>query len=288
MYRVLILGSRGMLGSCLSCALENSGYTVIRQSRSSGLDVKLNLLSSDDWLKCLYEIQPDVIVNLAAAVNVDRCEAEPMWAFEGNMKPLIAFRKATVASGVRPHVVHISTDQVYNGTGPHSEDEACPSNVYALTKLGAELLLQHYPATVLRSNFFGLSLAPQRESFSDWIVRSLRSQSPILLFDDVLFSPVHMSTLCEAIRRAIAVQPLGIFNFGSSDGISKAAFGLELASRLGLITSSARIGSVNDLSLKAKRPLDMRMKMHCFEDAFKMKAPSITSEIDKAVSEYQD
>ena len=38
-------------------------------------------------------------------------------------------------------LIHISTDQVYSGKGPHSEKRVKPKNYYAYTKLKAEKLL---------------------------------------------------------------------------------------------------------------------------------------------------
>lgn len=286
MSRILLLGASGMLGSSLGPYLRSKGHIVIRQSRADGYDVKLDLLSYQAWVHCLKEVQPDTIVNLAAATNVDQCELNPQWAYEANTGPLLTLRRASCCVDKNPHIIHISTDQIYDGPGPHTEEHIRPCNVYALSKLEAELAIRDYPATILRTNFFGLSQARGRPSFSDWIIKMISSKKSITLFEDVLFSAIHICSLLEYINIAIERRLFGTFNVGSSDGMSKAQFGLQLASQLGLDTSCVRFGSVEDLELKARRPLDMRMVTTRFQHEFAVRPPSISTEITKAVNEY--
>lgn len=277
-----------MLGSSLAPYLKLSGYTLFRQSRSYGLDIQFNILSSSDWQDQLVGLQPDVIVNLAAATNVDRCETDTQWACQGNLEPLLALVSAANLCGVKPHVVHISTDQVYDGPGLHLEDNVSPANVYGITKLCGEISIKNYPSTILRTNFFGLSQSPVRVSFSDWILQSLIAQKQLNLFKDVLFSPVHISSLCKVIKMAIDLRPYGTYNVGCSGGISKAQFGLELANRLGLSSKRIKLRSISGVSLKARRPLDMRMSTIKFENCFGISSPSMNTEIQKAVLEYHE
>ena len=288
MRRILLLGASGMLGCSLAPYLRSAGHTVIRQSRSDGYDIKFNPLNHQAWAACLKQLQPDTIVNLVAATNVDQCEQNPQLAFDANTGPLLALKHASYSVDRRPHIVHVSTDQLYDGIGPHTEDNVRPCNIYGLSKLAAELAIIGYPATVFRTNFFGLSHAKGRSSFSDWIIESIRARQRILIFYDVLFSAIHMETLCDFINMAIVRKPLGTFNVGSSDGMSKAEFALQLATRLGLDTSSIQQGSVKQVDLKASRPLDMRMNTKFFQQEFSVSTPSMTAEICKAADEYRD
>lgn len=288
MSRVLLLGASGMLGSSLVPYLKSAGHIVIRQSRSDGYDIKLDPLNHLAWAECLNELQPETIVNLVAATDVDKCEGNPQWAFDANIGPILALRRASWSTDTRPHIMHISTDQLYDGRGPHLESNVHPCNVYALSKFAAEMAIIGYPATVFRTNFFGMSHAQERASFTDWIIESIKARKQITLFEDVLFSAIHLDTLCEYINMGIARKALGTFNLGSSDGMSKAAFALELATRLDLDTSSILIGSVKDHDLKARRPLDMRMDTKHFQETFAVSTPCITSEINKAADEYRN
>lgn len=230
----------------------------------------------------------DAVVNLAAATNVDRCEDDPQGAFIANVRvvELLAEALAAVDGPRAPHLVQVSSDQVYDGAGPHSEPQASPCNVYALSKYAGELAAAKIGATVLRTNLFGRSHAVGRTSLSDWVVSSLRSHAPITVFDDVLFSPLHTDTLTDVIERAIRERHAGTFNAGASNGLSKADFAIALAARLGLPTGSMTVGKSSGAKLRARRPLDMRMNTSLLERTFGINAPTLESQIDIAAKEY--
>jgi dTDP-4-dehydrorhamnose reductase len=286
MSRVLVVGARGMLGASLCPLLEAAGHDLLRQSRAEGLDLQFDPADVEAWRLILSDRHPEAVVNLAAATDVDRCEDDPQWAYDANVSPVLAFVRAARDTGSSAHFVHISTDQLYDGVGPHAEGAVRPCNVYALTKLAAELVALEYPSTILRTNFFGASRSPERRSFSDWIVGSLRTGSPITVFDEVLFSALHLDSLCEVIARAIEMRLCGIFNVGTADGISKADFAFELAKQLGLSTVSMRVGSVTEVCLRARRPLDMRLNPTRFEHAFGIPSPTMSEEINHTVRDY--
>lgn len=250
------------------------------------MDLQFDPRDSQAWESVLVRERPDVIVNLAAATDVNHCEARPQWAYDANVGPVIGLRRAAGKCGQDPHLVHISTDQIYDGEGPHREDAVRPCNVYGLSKLAGELVAREIPSTVLRTNFFGASQTPARRSFSDWIVGSLRANRSITVFEDVFFSALHMDCLCDIIAHAIEVRPCATINVGTADGISKADFALALAERLNLPTSAMRKGSIEDARLVARRPLDMRMDMKCFEQTFGIKAPSMSEQIDQTSRDY--
>ena len=286
MTKILLLGARGMLGTYLAPQLEMAGYKVLRQSRSHENYIQLNLLCLKEWSDCLLAYKPDVILNLAAATDVDRCEIDPQWAFNGNIAPMLTLSTALRKKNINTHIIHVSTDQVYDDIGPHLESYVNPCNVYGMSKLAAELALKDLPATILRTNFFGKSTCKGKSSFSDWAIDSIKSKKQITLFDDVYFSAIHMSTLSEYIKLAVEKRQIGTFNVGAIDGISKAKFALQIASRLNLCSESVHIGSSTELNLNARRPLDMRMSPLRFIKSFGVEPPCIMQEINKVVDEY--
>ncbi len=123
---------------------------------------------------------PDVIINLAALTNVDTCEAKPQQAYLLNVKVVenlvdwIRLRGLSDRAGC--HLVHVSSDQVYDVTetevGPHTEDSVTVANIYAFSKIASELAALQAYACVLRTNFFGKSAREGRASFSDWLAKS--------------------------------------------------------------------------------------------------------------------
>ena len=91
MTSILLLGATGLLGSTLASSLKSYNHKVICQSRTFGSDVNFDLLNDTSWHDCLVALKPDVIINLAAATDVDKCETNPQWAFDANVAPVLAF-----------------------------------------------------------------------------------------------------------------------------------------------------------------------------------------------------
>lgn len=292
MSKVIVFGAAGLLGASLVPVLRACGHTVLAQSRRSGADLYLNPSDRASVAAALARHRPDAVVNLVAATNVDLCETQTEMAWQANAGVVAAIADGIAAySGVqalRPHLVHVSTDQVYDGAGPHAEDAVHPVNVYGLSKYTGELLAERVGATILRSNFYGRSRCIGRVSFSDWLVRSLREKKRITVFDDVKFSAIHMDTLCDLIARSIDRRPAGIFNAGCRDGISKAGFALALAHNLGLPTDNVKVGAAADVALKARRPRDMTMQVTRLEAALHLQCPAIWTEIAHTAKEYLD
>jgi dTDP-4-dehydrorhamnose reductase len=287
---IIILGGYGLLGSSLAPALVGLGYKVIRQSRTDGADLCLDLLDRTALTAALLEYQPEAIINLVGLTNVDQCEIEPKlaWRANANVVKVLADCLEVVGekSGRTPYLVHISTDQVYDGLGPHTEENIDLINVYALSKYVGELFAGRVGASVLRTNFYGRSNCKGRVSFSDWLVRSLRDRSPITVLDDVEFSAVHIDTLCSIIARCIESRPVGVFNAGCRDSISKAGFAFALAKALNLSTENVTVGTSADLTLKARRPLDMTLQVARLEAALDLQCPNMLNEIQYTAKEY--
>lgn len=285
---ILILGAEGMLGATLCPSLSAMGYRVLRQSRRTGTEVCFDPLDKAAVAAALAEHQPDAVVNLIAESNVDACQLDMRRAYLANVRTVENLVSTMAAELSTAHLIQISTDHVYDSVGPHTESAALPCNAYALTKYAGELAALRSGATVMRTNFFGRSRSASRNSFSDWVVNSLRSTAEFTVFDDVYFSALHMTTLTQCVAYAIRQQHSGIFNVGCKDGLSKADFAQLLASELGLDTSTMKIGSVKDVSLLAPRPFDMRMDVRSFERSFGVEMPGMAQEIELAVSEYKE
>ena len=283
--RVLVLGAYGMLGSRICPQLEAAGHQVLRQGRGDGVEHQINPVSLNEVRGLVYATRPEIVVNLNALTDVDACEVAPAGAYTANCKTVEVVAQATKDSDV--YLIHISTDQVYSGLGPHEEDFPLPCNVYGLTKYCGELHLSNRNACVLRTNFVGRSCSPSRRGFTDWIYSTLAVGDPITLFDDVQFSAMHMGVIGDVLLQLLGRQPTGVFNLGSRDGVSKAAFALAFAKLLELDTARATIGKLADKALKAARPLDMSMSVARLESALDLTLPSMEETIRAAANEYQ-
>lgn len=288
MSKVLIFGATGMLGSSLQPYLLHQGHKVFTAGRSKSSDVLFSGSGTlSDLYKGLIKIEPEVLINLIAATNVDQCEQFPEMAHELNSEiPKSIALASQDYKGYSPHVIHISSDQVYSGPGPHFESEPKPCNVYGVSKLAGEQWVLEIGGTVLRTNFVGASRKVGRVGFTDWLYKSNRSKTSISVLEDVLFSPGHINDVCEAIDSVIKNPQSGIYNYGARSAISKSEFSFSFINGLDMDSVLLKRSRLSDLSLLAKRPYDMSMNTSLFEKTFSKKCPEIFDVIRKCIKDY--
>jgi dTDP-4-dehydrorhamnose reductase len=287
MANVLVTGATGLLGSALVPLLEGRGHEVTRLGHSHAADINADLVSYEQTTRVLGQIRPGIIINLMAQTDVDRCETHPQEAYLLNVKPVENLCSWIRTAGAHCHLIQISSDQLYDGPGPHSEDKVTIRNYYAMSKLAGELAAARVSSTILRTNFVGRSVREGRASLSDWLYDALRRGESINVFDDVLFSPLSISTLCDCIERCMVKRHVGVFNLGSHDGMSKADFAFAFADAIGLSTTNLVRNSSSVLSsLAARRPTDMRMQCDKFERHMKINLPQLLDEIQALADDY--
>jgi dTDP-4-dehydrorhamnose reductase len=276
--KILLTGATGLLGSRLYPFLKEQGYNVVGQGHKTKADINCDLRSKASAEEALNSVGPQIIINLAALADVDKCEQQIQDAYLLNVKTA-----ENIVGWIKEHpkveIIHISTDQIYDGPGPHREENVMPINVYGFSKYCAEKVIGQVRSTILRTNFFGKSNIAQRKSFSDWLIESFQKQNPIKLFTDVFFSPLSFDTLIKIMAKIIENPVPGVFNFGSREGMSKRDFAIELAKVFSLDSGCAQDALASELNLKARRPKDMRMDCGLFEKTFNMTLPLLKDEI---------
>ena len=133
--KVLVTGANGQLGTDVVAQLSAPGHHDVLATDVDELDIS----SRQAVLSAVTGWRPDLIVNCAAMTAVDRCETEVDLAYRLNA--LAPRHLAEGAARVGAHMVHVSTDYVFDGTktGPYLEwDEPNPQSVYGRSKLAGE------------------------------------------------------------------------------------------------------------------------------------------------------
>jgi dTDP-4-dehydrorhamnose reductase len=288
MANVLVTGATGLLGSRLVPLLQARGHLVTRLGHTHITQLNVDLVSYEQTARALDQVRPEVIINLTALTNVDRCETHPQDAYLLNVKPVENLSSWIQSTSGPCHLIQISTDQVYDGAGPHAEGEVTIRNHYGMSKLAGEFAAGTVASTILRTNFVGRSLREERISFTDWLYSALRSMTPITVYDDVMFSPLAIETLCDCIERAVLERPIGIFNLGSRDGMSKADFAFAFANAVGLPAKTmVRSNSGTTATSAARRPTDMRMQCNKFEIRMGLTLPKLIEEVQNLAKDYR-
>ncbi len=283
--KVLIIGAYGLLGSSLSKYLVQKGFKVYKASRSLSADYVINATNKKELNIQISNLKPDYVLNLCALTNVDYCENNPKEAFLINSE--VPKKISSLTKDHNFKLIHISTDQIYAGKGPHIEENTDPLNIYAKSKLKGESFVLDNKGMVIRTNFVGKSQTCQRVSFTDWLIKKVNSNDNFQLFNDVIFNPLHILDLNDFIYFSCLNFRDGCFNVGSLKYISKADFALSFLKKLNYSINNIKICSIKESKLLARRPLDMSMNLQNLKKNFKWEIPDINTTIEKCIEEYK-
>ena len=112
--RIAVIGSEGMLGRDLVGFLGNRHEVV-------GLDIgEIDIRRREATVATIAEVQPHLIVNSAACVDVESCETEPERAWRVNA--LGAQNLAMAADRIGADYLYISSDYVFDGRSEKVEE----------------------------------------------------------------------------------------------------------------------------------------------------------------------
>jgi len=263
--RILITGGSGLLALNWAYAMREKHLIILglhqRKISLTGTQIALLYLESLDNLSRQFEVlQPEIVVHTAGLTNVEKCQLDPILAYQLNV--VLATNIAKICTIFKVPLIHISTDHLFSGYSSFADESllTSPVNVYGSTKAEAELrVLDENPeALIIRTNFFGWG-TNYRQSFSDLIIDRLREKKEIELFDDVFYTPILIEVLAQAAHDLIAMNAKGIFNIVGGQRISKFTFGLTLAQVFGLDDALIKPTQIAMKSLLVKRPLDMSL-----------------------------
>jgi dTDP-4-dehydrorhamnose reductase len=199
--RIAVAGKSGRLGAALCRALADT-YDVLPLGRS-----ELDLMKPVP--EQLEGISFDLLINAAAATNVDWCELHQADANQVNARAVADLGMVCAERGVR--CLHVSTDYVFDGSAsrPYREsDPAVPISVYGKAKrLGEELLLGiDRDHLVIRVSWvFG----PDKPSFLDWALDQALIKETVSAIDDKVSSPTYTLDFVQWIRPLLFEMPMG-------------------------------------------------------------------------------
>jgi len=262
--RILITGSNGMLGQravqfysskenveLLATSVEEK--SVVNSVEYISSDIK----NRDEIKKVIHDYYPDFIIHTAAFTNVDLSEKLREDAWKINVKGVEYIAEA--ARAIDAHIIHISTDYIFDGKdGPYSENaKPNPVGYYGRTKLASENALKISGTffTILRTNVL-YGIAPNsRPDFVRWVVNSLRKKENIRIVKDQINNPAFIDDLVQGINKIIDFKKIGTYNIGGKEFLSRYDFTLKIADFFKLDKSLIAAITTEELKQPARRPL---------------------------------
>ncbi len=240
--RITVTGANGLVGSRLCRWLVIQGHVVTAIARGNRRTVgdfeylSCDLADHEAVGRALAAARPEVVVHTASMTEVDACERSPEAAWAANTLAAAHVARHARASGA--HLIHVSTDYVFDGQdGPYDEDaRPNPSGVYARTKwLGEE-------AVRLLAGSWGIARTAvvygyppsQRPNFGSWLLGTLREGKTARLFVDQYVSPSLALNVAEQLAEMSERRLDGIWNIAGAEVVNRMEFGEALVDVFGL------------------------------------------------------
>ena len=283
MARVLDVGGTGLLGQYVGQEALRRGHHVIATHRGRHAPDderiewhRLDIRDSDAVSALVRSVQPNLVLNAAAMTDVDRCEADPGEAKSAN--ETAAGHLAFLSKEVGAAFVHISTDYVFDGTGPATEDtEPRPLNAYGETKLFGERVVRkaHAEPIILRlSSVFGWNRLSSKTNAVTWILQKLEAGQEVPLFSDQKVTPTYAKTAAEVAFDLWGQHASGVFHVSCPDCASRVELGRTVADVFQISNPRLHPISVGSVALRAKRPLAPCLVVRKVEETLKRPMPT--------------
>lgn len=198
----------------------------------------------------------------AAIARLAACASDPLGSARINVTQTVALAEKLVARDV--YVLFLSTNQVFDGSVPHTPGDAprAPQSEYGRQKARAETALQEFmergaPVAILR---LAKVVSPAMPLIDDW-KRKLAAGIPIRAFNDLTLAPTPTEIVCAAISALLEDRASGIFQLTGPRDVSYAEVGRFLAGSIGadpalVEETSARAGGLPEGAAPANTTLD--------------------------------
>lgn len=233
---IWVTGSKGRLGPSIMEALNhNREYKVIGTDK----DVDITNITEVEQMMQIY--RPSVIINCAAASGVAYCEANMVEAFKVNA--LGARNLAIAARGANCKLIHISTDDVFDGkkAGRWNEFDAPePKSVYAKSKYAGEQYVSSLcpKHLIIRSSWvYGGSTG--NDYFGEVVAKGEAGEvfnAPV----DKVSTPTSADELCKFIVKMIDTVEYGIYHAACEGMCTRNEFAQFVLSGMGYDVALAK------------------------------------------------
>ena len=213
--RLLVTGAGGQLGHDVVAAAGAAGDDVLGLDRAA-----LDVTDRDAVLGVVTSWRPEAVIHTAAWTQVDACETDGDRAFAVN--GLAVRWVAEACDRVGAHLVHVSTDYVFDGTmdRPYREwDRPHPQSVYGASKLAGEM----------EAGALGASAAVVRTSWVcgehganmvKTILRLTPSREELAFVDDQRGHPTFTADLAPLLRRIALDRRSGAIHATNQGAVS--------------------------------------------------------------------
>ena len=222
MQKIWICGAKGQIGRAINEVIDKLEYKIL----DTDID-DLDITDTDEVLRFGEMNRPDVIINCAGLTDLQECEKDLAKAFKTNA--LGARNLSIVARKVEAKLVHISTDDVFDGKSqkPYTEfDETHPKTAYGKSKLAGERYVKEftYKHFIIRSTWvYGLG-----NNFINQLLEKVAQGENLSIAGDQFGSPTSAKELARFILHLIQTNEYGTYHATNKGVCSRFEFASEI------------------------------------------------------------
>lgn len=297
--KILITGSNGLLGQKLTELLEkdNTVELIATAARSSALPItsgKFQLLDITDPNAVddvIDQHKPDVIINTAAMTQVDHCETQREVCWKSNVEAV--GNLVRVARRNNTHLLHVSTDFIFDGTKEMLDETAVPNpvNFYGESKLAGEQVIRESNISwcIIRTVLvFGVTKDMSRSNIVLWVKNSLEQGKTIQVVNDQWRTPTLAEDLALGCYLAAKKKVNGVYNISGKDYLSAYDIAMRTAEFFKLDKSLIKETDSTRFTQPARRPprtgfiidkarRELNYEPHSFEEGLRVMAAQLTA-----------
>ena len=265
--RVLVTGSNGLLGQKIVYQLiKRKDIDLIATAKGPNRLIEkkgykyldLDITNENQVNRALESFKPNSVINCAAMTNVDACEKnqEDCWDINVNAVKYIA----TASELVNAHLVHLSTDFIFDGKdGPYAEiDSPNPLHFYAKSKYESEKIVQKIMTkwSIARTIIiYGITDSMSRSNLVIWAKKEMENGNSINVINDQYRSPTLAEDLAKGCISVVDHSAYGIYHLSGPKTYSILELVNIVADFYKLDKSLINPISTASLNQPAKRPL---------------------------------
>lgn len=295
---ILLTGASGLVGSAFAQAAARRGHRVTGLVGAytgdiAGLAAKRSVDLTDETAltAIILELFPDAIVNCAAVSEPAHCDADPARAQALNVA--LPALLARLANHLSARLVHLSSEQVFDGASPASytvKSPTRPINLYARQKVESERLVHtaapEFAVTIRAPLLTGNSLTGRRSLherlFADWAA----GRTP-KVYTDELRQPCTAANLAELMVELIERNDTrGVFHWAGADVLSRHELARRIRAHFKLGETAAPLEAITraaDSRTAAKRQASLALDLKPLAGVVKTPIETFDAQLDQFI-----
>ena len=260
---ILVFGRNGQLAHDLQIAARGRALSLTALGRND-----IDICDRDAILRAIDQLKPQALINAAAYTNVDGAESEGEMAFRLNENAPRAMAEA--AQQARLPFIHVSTDQVFDGTKSSSyteDDTPDPINLYGRSKLAGELAVAAADPTALIVRVSWV-WGPSGDNFVKKLLQWASQRNELSIVSDQYGRPTYSPALAEALLTLAAMpdaeRPKGLLHYAGGDAMTRSEQArqvLALSQAMGGPFAAVKDVLTSAFPTPAQRPLNAELSI---------------------------